>query len=71
MPQYRLTRELMQDLKSSATAWTIFASHIQNWGGNISAVTIDGKRVSAGRIEITTSITLTPEQQEHLGVIPV
>lgn len=70
MPTYRLTKEATQDLAKSVALWVNFARHLQTWGGNISSVTIDGKRLTAGRIEITTSMVLTPEQQEHLEVIP-
>jgi hypothetical protein len=70
MAVYRLSREAMQDLPGTLESWLNFTAHMQTWGGNVSAVTIDGKRLTAGRIEITTSLTLTADQQSHLGVIP-
>ncbi len=70
MPVYRLSKEVMQDLPGTLEAWLGFSSHMEGWGGNVSAVTIDGKRLTAGRIEITTSLTLTADQQAHLGVVP-
>lgn len=70
MAEYRLTREAMQDLPGTLEMWSNFMNHISGWGGNVSAITIDGRRLTAGRILITTSLTLTAEQQAHLGVVP-
>lgn len=70
MPAYRLQKEALMDLPGTLRAWAVFFEHVQAMGGNVSSTTIDGKRLTGGRIEINVSVTLTPEQQAHLEVVP-
>lgn len=70
MPAYRLASEASADISGTLYDWAVFMEHMQAMGANVSLMSVDGRRINAGRVEITVSVTLTAEQQAHLHVVP-